>query len=323
MFGKPRGAGFVDSPLPPVLDYGESFPRECLIVDLLDKGIKPEPEWLKLVDGLVTGTVIIIGGPDAGKSTLARYMLREFLGRGLKVGFVDADIGQSSIALPTTIALKIFEQKKQLRAVQPDLLLFVGSSTPARKISYVVEGTRDMVRRAKKLGAEVVIVDTTGLVKGEAGKNLKLGKINAVRPRHVIAIESGKELHHILPRIHGVILHRLKPSDSVKSQSREERTRYREDRLTEYFAGSKRIEFPFRDMRFFRGNRPFDGNFSLVIPGTLVGLNRSQITIGLGVYQGVESGRVAVWSPLNSTDTVDRVLLGDLILDPSTFTEVH
>jgi polynucleotide 5'-hydroxyl-kinase GRC3/NOL9 len=292
-------------------------------VDLLDRGIKPEPEWSKLVSGLVTGTVMIIGGPDTGKSTLARYMLREFLGRNFRVGFVDADIGQSSIALPTTIALKVFEQKKQLRDARPDLLLFAGSSTPVRKISYVVEGTRDMVRRAKKLSAEVVIVDTTGLVKGEAGKSLKLGKINAIRPRHVIAIESRDELHHILPRIHGVILHRLKPAAAVRSRSREERTRYREERLAEYFTGSSRVEFPFRDTRFFRGNRPFDGNFSLVIPGTLVGLNRSQITLGLGVYQGVESGRVSIWSPLESTDTVDRVLLGDLILDPTTFAGAH
>lgn len=290
-------------------------------MDLLDIGITPEPGWSKLVDGLVTGTVVIIGGPDTGKSTLARYMLREFLGQGLKVGFVDADIGQSSIALPSTIALKVFEQKKQLQNVRPDLLLFAGSSTPVRKTAHIVEGTRDMVKRAKKLGSDVVIVDTTGLVRGEGGKNLKLGKINAIRPRHVIAIEAKDELHHILPRIHGVILHRLKPADSVQSRSREERARYREERFRDYFSGSSRIEYPFRDVRFFRGNKPFDGNFSLVIPGTLVGLNRSQITLGLGVYDGVNSGRIAIWTPIESPDSIDRVILGDLILDHSTFSE--
>jgi polynucleotide 5'-kinase involved in rRNA processing len=54
--------------------------------------IVPEPAWEILVEDLLRhkGTAVIIGANDAGKSTLARYLIKRLMSTSLKVCFIDS-----------------------------------------------------------------------------------------------------------------------------------------------------------------------------------------------------------------------------------------
>ena len=46
--------------------------------------------------------VLVIGSNDTGKTTYCRNLVEQGVSQGLKVGLVDADVGQSQVGPPTT-----------------------------------------------------------------------------------------------------------------------------------------------------------------------------------------------------------------------------
>ena len=64
--------------------------------------ISAPKEWFGLLDVLEEekGVAILLGATDTGKSTLAKFLISHLCKRGLKVGLVDADIGQSFLGPP-------------------------------------------------------------------------------------------------------------------------------------------------------------------------------------------------------------------------------
>jgi polynucleotide 5'-hydroxyl-kinase GRC3/NOL9 len=83
--------------------------------------ITPEAGWEGLMEELLRrkGTVLVLGASDSGKSTLARYLIEGFLANGLRAAFVDSDIGQSSLGLPGTISMKVFDSPADLADFSP------------------------------------------------------------------------------------------------------------------------------------------------------------------------------------------------------------
>jgi polynucleotide 5'-hydroxyl-kinase GRC3/NOL9 len=57
--------------------------------------IQVSPEWqaLKLDD--LSGVLLVVGAPDSGKSTFARYLFNSLRDLGRRVAFIDGDPGQS------------------------------------------------------------------------------------------------------------------------------------------------------------------------------------------------------------------------------------
>jgi len=53
------------------------------------------------------GTIMVIGASDTGKSTLARYLFQELCRAGLRVAYLDGDVGQSTLGLPTTMTVAL------------------------------------------------------------------------------------------------------------------------------------------------------------------------------------------------------------------------
>ena len=94
-----------------------------------------EPAWKSVVDKIMTTgrVVMVIGRVDTGKSTFCRHLASVAIKRGLKVGIVDADVGQSWIGPPTTVGMKIFTQDPA-PALFPDSFYFVGSVSPERHL---------------------------------------------------------------------------------------------------------------------------------------------------------------------------------------------
>src|SRR5262245_12638197 len=117
---------------------------------------------------------MVIGASDAGKTTLVLQLAGELGARGVDVGLVDADVGQSEIGPPATVSLgRVSGRPARLADARLVGLHFVGVSSPARDLRGTVEGVRRMTERARAEGFRCVLVDTSGLVTGWVGVALK------------------------------------------------------------------------------------------------------------------------------------------------------
>src|SRR4030042_6822877 len=205
----------------------------------------PAPkEWFEALDVLEKekGVAILLGATDTGKSTLAKFFVFNFCQRGLKVALVDADIGQSTLGPPATIGLAVFKSDPDWEVVlSPPEIFFVGSTTPEGHFPIHLKGVKRMVDKAPSYGAEVIIVDTTGFILGDAGIELKRKKIDLLSPRFLIALQKSDEIEPLLQLYEGNPFHkilRLPLSDQVKHKSLEERRINRTNKFQDYFKHS-------------------------------------------------------------------------------------
>ena len=207
---------------------------------------RPNRDWENLARKVVQPQqiVLVIGATDVGKSTLCRFLIEQGVTSGLRVGFVDADVGQSQIGPPTTIGLKVFAPNDSTVSLEeidgePDAFYFVGWTSPERHLLQCVAGTRLMVDAALKTGADFIVVDTTGYIEGDTAVVLKQHKIELVRPTHLICLHRSRELETIVAPFESndtIQTHRLSLHRSVTSKSDDFRRKYRESRFTCYFS---------------------------------------------------------------------------------------
>jgi polynucleotide 5'-hydroxyl-kinase GRC3/NOL9 len=201
--------------------------------------------WTQTVGAVLDapGAVVMLGSSDTGKTVAAAELTGEALRAGLPAAVVDADIGQSDIGPPATVGLGVPEYPvRRMSEIPPSALVFAGDSSPAGVYGYVVEGTVRLVTRARRDGARLIVVDTTGWVAGAAAVNAKVGKIARINPRHLIAIQRDAEVEPILARLPSTIsIHRLRPSPCVRTRSREERRMARQRSFAAYFDRARSV----------------------------------------------------------------------------------
>ena len=275
------------------------------------------PEWEGLLDELKKQkcTALFIGATDSGKTTLIRYLVKRLTEETIKVSIVDSDVGQSTLGLPGAISMKVFTNEKDVENFRFDKMFFVGSTNPAKKISLMIDGSRRMVDICRKK-SEIIFVDTTGLVTGEIGRALKIGKIRAIKPEHIIAIQRHDELEHILKLVENIRIHRIKASFMAKCRDRGHRMKYREKRLFDYFNEKMVSEFLLHqyDVGFFYNGRSFSlkkGDFK---DGTIVGLNHDDDTMALGLIVEITGDTFIFKSPIKSLRGINRVLFSDMTI---------
>jgi len=277
--------------------------------------ILPELEWEGLLETLKQqrGTALLIGATDSGKSTITKYLVEKLIRENIKVSVVDADIGQSTLGLPGTISMKVFSNEKDIENFRFEKMFFVGSTNPAKRISMVIDGSKSMVDFCREK-SEIIIVDTTGLISGETGRALKIGKIRAIKPEHIIAVRRNDELEHILNLIEGISIHRIRTSSLAKGRDSENRAHYRKKKFLDYFDIKEISEFLLNqnDVKFFYNSKPFnlrEGDFK---KWTIIGLNHNADTMGLGAVVEIIDDSVIFKSPIKSLKGINRVLFGDM-----------
>jgi len=268
-----------------------------------------EPGWDWALDRAARSRLtLLVGGVDAGKTSLATFLANGLLARGLRVGVVDADLGQSEIGPPTTVGLgRVTRTLARLGDAEVAGLSFVGSTSPRGHVAATVAATHRMAARAFALGLERVVVDTCGLVDGPLGSILKRRKIERLCPDLVICLERRDECESILARHAGArrppeVL-RLSVGPRARRRSALERRRHREQAVDLYFHGAtpRRLAVPGLALRAAgdcAGTMSMNGSDDL---GVLVGLDDAcGDTLGLGAVRAVDAadGTILVDTPV-------------------------
>ena len=188
-------------------------------------------------------TVLFVGGIDAGKSTLARAVAAYALTLGRSVAYLDGDLGQKTVGPPGTVAMKRIRSPDDLtfeRLADADALAFVGSTSPQGHLLPLVTGMARLHDRAIADGADLVVVDTSGMVSGIYGQLVKYHKVELLQPDLVVGLQRGEELAPVLGVIErffdmDVIAVGVHPW--VVPTSVEQRAEHRERAMARYFGG--------------------------------------------------------------------------------------
>jgi polynucleotide 5'-hydroxyl-kinase GRC3/NOL9 len=280
-------------------------------------------EWQRFDPALLKGTVMVIGRSDTGKTTLARYLFHQLCRHYGKVGFLDCDVGQSTLGLPTTMtmALSATAEGSNSPSRGEAFSYFIGSTSPRGHMLPTVVGARKLQVKAQEMGAEAIVVDTTGLVDRAAGGGaLKHWKIELLQPLALVSLARGSELEHILwpwRRDRRVRVHELRVSKHVQERERETRIRYREKRFRNYFSKAGDLKVSLRNTVVFSIEEMSRGR-------VLAFQDEEGFALALGVAQEYErsSQTLVVCTPLASMEGVSSIRFGTLGLDPATGREL-
>lgn len=188
-------------------------------------------------------SVMCIGALDTGKTTMARRLIEGALAAGRSVGYVDSDIGNSSLGPPACASLRVFRNPADLeqnfnQSSPPDALHFVGGISPERLVLQQVTATAALVEQARA-EADMVVMDTSPMIAGVVGETLKYHKMELCRPEAVVALQRGGELEPVvgmIRRFFGGNVHTAPVEGEVRPSSPDERMGRRSERIKAAFA---------------------------------------------------------------------------------------
>jgi len=237
-------------------------------------------EWIDAADriaGLSRGSVVLVcADVDSGKSGLVCFIANRAIQAGRKVAIVGADTGQSETNPPTTIGLAYVDRPiTHLSQLRYSKAFFVGSTSPSGMLERSIAGVIAMVEEARR-EADITLVNTTGWVHTQGGRELKEVKLVALRPNFVVILEKRPGELAYLSRIANAtgIPHVVVPAaPRLRRRTREERRRLRSNYYAREFQGAKEEVFLVDDLAFmfsyFGTGVPLDAEEVLKVVNTL------------------------------------------------------
>lgn len=195
---------------------------------LLDKGM------------LQTGSYLLLGDSDTGKTTLAKQLI-EAAAANKAVALVDADTGQSHLGPPTTVARAIITNPQfQLSKLTAEQIYFVGSVSPVGHLLQLTSAVLRCVQDAAR-EAELIIIDTPGLVRGPAACVLWWTLQQLLHPELILAVQKSGELTEVLSGLKHLQsrIEYIEASPAVELKSMQQRQEYRQKQLEKYFRKSR------------------------------------------------------------------------------------
>jgi len=241
------------------------------------------------------GKVVLLGQPDVGKSTLCVYLTNKLLQNGQSLGILDADIGQSDLGPPTTIAYAVSRQPIiSLQELIPERKLFIGRTSPTgveRKLTKAIH------RLSKENTNQLTIVNTDGWIADLSAILHKINLLTEIEPEIVLGLTFANELEPILGsvRFHSL---RVEASREVLERSRLDRRAIRAEGYRRFLegAGCWNISLEQTHTSFPRLGRITASNRRGLI-GLIVGiLDRESYLLEIGILTGLEHDVATIYS---------------------------
>ncbi|MCS7386639.1 MAG: Clp1/GlmU family protein [archaeon GB-1867-005] len=191
--------------------------------------------------------VVVLGGIDVGKTGLITFLANKLCSRGLKVGVIDADVGQSDIGPPTTIGLGVVDEPiSSLSCARFVDAVFIGLTSPAALLHRAIAAVIQLIKVASdREKCNVILIDTTGWIDSK-GRDYKIHKISAISPDFIVGIQHRDELEPILKwaeRQYQVL--RVPAASYARPRTKSERKAIRESIYKRWFKGATVKELSF------------------------------------------------------------------------------
>lgn len=257
-------------------------------------------EWRRVAERFASepGVTVVVGQSDAGKSSFSTLLVNLAVKKKMKVGLLDLDLGQSLIGPPAAMGLALATEPIRPGVhLRPMANWFVGDDSPASSKAAVYEGVTKLLERSKKAGIEILVVNTSGYVKGAKAEKFKLGIVKLVKPDRVVVLERRYDLNRLALELKKIVsVCRLRVPSEIRTKSTAARRRYREEMWERYLKGGQMVEVPKR--RF--ANMPEFTTRGL--RGTVVGLyDSNNDLLGVGAVVRVYPDRAVVFTKVAPT----------------------
>lgn len=251
--------------------------------------MRSEAGWPHVLERAAAArTVLLLGDTGTGKTSLVTWLAGAHAARGLSVGVVDTDVGQSHIGPPGTVGLgRVRGAVDSLAEAETLALHWVGSTSPPGVERELWAGARRLVEGGRAAGLGPILVDTCGLVRGRIGYHVAAGTIAETAPDLIICLQRADECAPILEGIdpRGERVLTLAAGPAARRRSIQERRRHRESALDRYFAAARTREIPLSRLAVAAG---VDAGEELV--DRLVGLLDDRgATLGIGRVAAVDA----------------------------------
>lgn len=185
-------------------------------------------------------TVMVLGAVDSGKTSFCTFLANKAVIKKLRIGVIDADLGQSDVGPPSTIGFTfVNEPVKDLFDIDAQDAVFIGSTSPSRSINRVIEGLIQLKKRIIKADADLLIINTDGWVQGEEATKYKIRTVNKVSPSVIVGIQQGSELTPILTTLPGTETIVVDSPQFIQPRNRGKRKILRELGYKKYLKGAK------------------------------------------------------------------------------------
>lgn len=193
-------------------------------------------KWIEIKDSLIKTirnnkgkgkpVKIMVLGISSGKTTIIKYLANNFLREGFRGGYLDSDLGQQIMYLPTTIS--IGEVKGSVIAsedIRPEDTVFIGATFPKGNYKFIVsQSCRELIDKylTNHKDTDFILVDTDGWIKTEAGIIYKSFFIDTVDPDVIIVF-------------HDETVEELKILEKQAAKSRKDRKLHLVKEYNQYF----------------------------------------------------------------------------------------
>jgi polynucleotide 5'-hydroxyl-kinase GRC3/NOL9 len=268
--------------------------------------------WEKIIKEILDkkGKVFLLGESDSGKTTFAKTLITKAIKNDILVGWVDADIGQSTIGPPTCIGLSLFSPESPEFKISA--LYFVGNTSPHGRFVPLIMGTKKLVDLACK-ESDLVVIDTTGAITGVFGQSLKYQKILTFKPDFLLAFQREKELEKIIDSIKNfdfLKIYLMEIPENIRIRTREERAKNRQEKFKLYFKNSKSYRLSKKNISFYPS---FDFLPSKYPDNLIAGLKDSSGEfLALAIFIKQFDEEIEIITPLKNIEKIATIEFGDI-----------
>ncbi len=285
---------------------------------------------------------IMVLGISSGKTTFIKYLANNFLKEGLKGGYLDSDLGQQIIYIPTTINIGSIEDYiVSSENINSEKTVFIGATFPKGDYKFIVSlSCRKLIEGFinKNESIDFVLIDTDGWIKTEAGILYKNFFIKTVDPDILIIFhdEAVEELQSIEKTSSSTRKDRkiylIKEKNKYfYEKDKDERRFLRQSQFSKKFEEFRKISIPLENIKFIKTefDKEEDQIFekeleihelvNLPYHYVIIGLmteNSELVEIGLLFTINIEKNYILLYSNLTYKEQlkVKKILVGSLRL---------
>jgi polynucleotide 5'-kinase involved in rRNA processing len=307
-------------------------------------------EWIEIKDDILKyieknkenhPIKIMVLGLSHGKTTLIKYLANNLKREGLTGGYLDSDLGQQIMYIPTTINIgSIGSSIISGEDIEPEFTKFIGATYPKENLKFIVShATRNLIDDfiEKHQESNFILIDTDGWIKSEAGVVYKTFFIKTVDPDIIIAFHDDdiEELKVVEKKIKSEKQKELflikKENEYYYDKDKEDRRFLRQSRFSKVLADFQKITIPLDEIKFVKNEYDKENNeiiekeidlenlITLPYHYVLISLldeNSKMINIGLLFSIDLEKDYFLIFSDLSYTEQLEikKVLVGSLRL---------
>jgi len=280
------------------LDWANTFATDCCDRGLMQKGI-----------------CLILGAADTGKTTLAQALARQ-AARDSSVALIDADTGQSHIGPPTTVGWAVIDSSDtDFSQLSAEGISFVGDITPVRHLLQLTAAIVRCVRQAARV-ADLLIIDTPGLVTGQAATALWWTVHRILQPRLLLAVQRDDELAQVLSGLKSfdMKVEMVRCPQRMVAKSPDHRRKYRGEQFRRYFHNSRLYNISLNEVAtqtaYYRDRENMLNRLAAFRDGA--GIDRA-----IGVIEDWQPDKAAasIRAPDVDIDRIHCLVIGDVTID--------